>query len=186
VRDTGIARYSYAVSKIFGEALVRQVTGSTGLPSLIVRPHNVYGPRMGFDHVIPQMSLRAIRRETPFRVFGAAETRAFCHVDDFCRAVTMLMECGSGGVFHVGTDRETVIGDLARAVMDLAGLEAPVEELPSQEGSPPRRCPDISKLREATGYLPSVTLEKGLEETFLWYRAFAAGNPGVLELAATP
>lgn len=186
LRDTGIPRFSYAASKIFGETLVRQVSSTEGLPSLVVRPHNVYGPRMGFDHVIPQMSIRAIRREDPFRVFGPDETRAFCHVDDFCTAVSMLMEAGAEGVFHVGTDRETRIGDLAEAVLALAGHSAPMVDMPSQAGSPARRCPDISKLRASTGFSPSVSLEEGLAETFAWYRAFAAGDPSILDLDATP
>lgn len=186
VRDTAIPRYSYAASKLFGEVLTLQASASEGLPALVVRPHNVYGPRMGFDHVIPQMSLRALRREDPFRVFGAGETRAFCHVDDFCGAVGMLMEAGSTGVFHVGTDRETLIGDLAGMILGLAGHAAPIAPMPSQPGSPARRCPDISKLREATGYSPAVPLERGLRETFEWYRARAAEDPSLLERDATP
>lgn len=186
VRDTAVPRYSYAASKLFGEILTLQTSACEGLPALVVRPHNVYGPRMGFDHVIPQMSLRAIRREDPFRVFGAGETRAFCFIDDFCRAVGMLMDAGSTGVFHVGTDRETLIGDLAGMMLGLAGHRAPIVPMPSQQGSPARRCPDISKLREATGFSPAIPLDRGLRETFEWYRVRVAEDPSLLELDATP
>jgi UDP-glucose 4-epimerase/UDP-glucuronate decarboxylase len=186
VRGTHVPRYSYAVSKIFGEMLVRQAARETGLRAIVIRPHNVYGPRMGWDHVIPQMSIRAIRGEEPFRVFGADETRAFCHVSDFCRAVTMLDTAGAGGLFHVGTDVETRIRDLALAILALADRPAVLREMPSQEGSPPRRCPDISRLRAATGFEPCIGLGEGLSETFRWYRSHAAANPAVLSLDATP
>lgn len=186
VRDTGIARYSYAASKIFGETLVLQAARSKGLRALVIRPHNVYGPRMGWNHVIPQMSLRVMRKENPFRVFGADETRAFCHVDDFTRAVGLLVEKDATGVFHVGTDRETRIGDLARMLFRVSGFHPDTTDVPSQKGSPPRRCPDISKLRAATGYEPAVTLEQGLEETWTWYRDHAEKHPEDLALDATP
>jgi len=186
IADPGIPRYSYAASKIFGEALVMQSAASEGLRALVVRPHNVYGPRMGFDHVIPQMSIRALRRENPFRVFGPDETRAFCYVDDFCAAVSMLMESGAEGIFHVGNDRGTRIGDLAEMILSLSGHAAPIAGMPSQTGSPARRCPDISKLREATGFSPSIALEEGLARTFAWYDAFAACNPSILDMDATP
>ena len=55
------------------------------------RFHNVYGPRMGVDHVIPELCLRALDREDPFRVFGPEQRRAFCHVADALEAITSLM-----------------------------------------------------------------------------------------------
>ncbi|MBI5487319.1 MAG: NAD-dependent epimerase/dehydratase family protein [Deltaproteobacteria bacterium] len=186
VRDTGISRYSYAASKIFGETLVRQAAQAGGRTALVVRPHNVYGPRMGWNHVIPQMSLRALRGEDPFRVFGADETRAFCHIDDFTRAVELLLERDETGLFHVGTDRETRIGDLARMLLEAAGHRVWTVDVPSQQGSPPRRCPDLGKLRAATGYEPQVTLEAGLAETFAWYKRHAEAHPEDLQMEATP
>lgn len=186
IRDTTIARYSYAASKIYGETLVLQAAQATGRRALVIRPHNVYGPRMGWNHVIPQMSLRALQGERPFRVFGADETRAFCHVDDFTRGVAMLIEKDETGVFHVGTDRETNIRDLARALLQVAGHDAETVDIPGQKGSPPRRCPDISKLRAATGYEPQVSLEQGLAETFAWYRRHAELHPDDLRRDATP
>jgi UDP-glucose 4-epimerase/UDP-glucuronate decarboxylase len=141
---------------------------------------------MGWNHVIPQMSLRLLRREDPFRVFGAGETRAFCHVDDFARGVSLLLERSATGLFHVGTDRETRIADLARLLFDAADFHPRTVDVPSQKGSPPRRCPDIAKLRAATGYEPQVALEQGLAETFAWYRHHAQTHPEDLEREATP
>lgn len=187
VRDTRIARYSYAASKIYCEALVLQAAMMHRREALVVRPHNVYGPRMGWNHVIPQMSLRLLRGEDPFRIFGPDETRAFCHVDDFVAAVVLLLGRRATGVFHVGTDRETRIRDLAHMLFDAAGRRPKrTEDAPSQTGSPPRRCPDISKLRAETGYEPKVPLERGLAETYDWYRRHAEAHPEDLERDATP
>lgn len=186
VRDTSIARYSYAASKIFGETLVLQAARAHDRKALVIRPHNVYGPRMGWNHVIPQMSLRLLRGENPFRVFGADETRAFCHVDDFTRALQLLLERDATGLFHVGTDRETPIRELARLLFDAAGVHPATVDVPAQLGSPPRRCPDLGKLRAAVGYAPEVPLERGLAETFAWYKRHAAAHPEDLKLEATP
>ncbi len=71
-------------------------------------------------------------------------------------------------------------------ILSLSGHAAPIAGMPSQTGSPARRCPDISKLREATGFSPSIALEEGLARTFAWYDAFAACNPSILDMDATP
>ena len=67
VPDVAAPRFAYAASKILGEAAVIHTSRARARPSVIGRFHNVYGPRMGADHVIPELSLRALRREDPFR-----------------------------------------------------------------------------------------------------------------------
>ena len=91
VPDVGAPRFAYAASKIFGEAAVLHAARARGSRCVVSRFHNIYGPRMGADHVIPELSLRALRGEDPFRVFGAAQRRAFCHVTDAVDAITRLM-----------------------------------------------------------------------------------------------
>ena len=90
---------------------------------LIFRPHNVYGPDMGFDHVIPQFAVRLKRAiaehangAVPFPIQGSgAETRSFCHVDDLVAGVMVMREKGEHlGIYHVGTTEEVSIADLAR------------------------------------------------------------------------
>ncbi len=91
VPDVAAPRFAYAASKMLGEAAVIHTARARGLRAVIGRFHNVYGPRMGADHVIPELSLRALRREDPFRVFGAEQRRAFCHVADALEAMTRLL-----------------------------------------------------------------------------------------------
>jgi len=90
ISDITAPRFAYAVSKLLGEAAFLHTARAKGFDAVVGRFHNVYGPRMGADHVIPEMSLRA-GGEDPFRVPGADQFRAFCHVDDAVEAMVRLM-----------------------------------------------------------------------------------------------
>ena len=173
VPDVAAPRFAYAASKILGEAAVIHTARARGLRAVIGRFHNVYGPRMGADHVIPELSLRALRREDPFRVYGADQRRAFCHVSDAVEAMLRIMglEAAWGQVINIGNDtEETRIEDLARLVLREAGFEPKLDRVPAPAGSVARRCPDIGRLRALTGFVPKVSLEAGVRETFAWYR----------------
>src|SRR3989344_3435108 len=82
VDDPTNLRWSYAVGKIAGEVLINVYGKKFGVPFSIVRYHNVYGPRMGGDHVLPQFIARILDRVDPFPIFGGEEMRAFCYIDD--------------------------------------------------------------------------------------------------------
>ena len=173
VPDVAAPRFAYAASKILGEAAVILTARARGLRAVIGRFHNVFGPRMGADHVIPELSLRALRREDPFRVYGADQRRAFCHVSDAVEAMLRIMglEAAWGQVINIGNDtEETRIEDLARLVLREAGFEPQLDRVPAPAGSVARRCPDIGRLRALTGFVPKVSLEAGVRETFAWYR----------------
>jgi len=173
VPDVAAPRFAYAASKILGEVAVIHTARARGLRAVIGRFHNVYGPRMGTDHVIPELSLRALRRENPFRVYGADQRRAFCHVSDAVEAMLRIMglEAAGGQIINIGNDtEETRIEDLARLVLREAGFEPQLDRVPAPAGSVARRCPDIGRLRALTGFVPKVSLEAGVRETFTWYR----------------
>ncbi len=173
VPDVAAPRFAYAASKMLGEAAVIHTARARGLRAVIGRFHNVYGPRMGADHVISELSLRALRGENPFRVFGAEQRRAFCHVADAVEAMTRLMatEAAWGQVVNIGNDtEETPIEDLVTLILRTARVQPVVERRPAPAGSVARRCPDIGRLRALTGFAPKVSLESGVAETFAWYR----------------
>jgi UDP-glucose 4-epimerase/UDP-glucuronate decarboxylase len=174
ISDITQPRFAYAVSKLLGEAAFLHTARARGFEAIVGRFHNVYGPRMGADHVIPEMSLRAQAGEDPFRVPGADQFRAFCHVDDAVEAMVRLMAtpAAAGQIVHIGNDRgETNIGDLAKLVLRVAGSDAAIAASPAPRGSVARRCPDLTRLRELTGYEPEVTLEDGVLATYHWYAA---------------
>ncbi|MFC5822048.1 NAD-dependent epimerase/dehydratase family protein [Nonomuraea harbinensis] len=173
IEDVGSPRHTYAISKMLGEAAVLHTARAKGFAAVVGRFHNVYGPRMGADHVIPELSLRAMRGEDPFDLYGADQSRAFCHVDDATDAVITLMDTpeAAGRIVHIGDDtEETNIGDLAKLVLRIAGISPAVRELPAPAGSVARRCPDLTLLRRLTGYEPRVRLEEGVRRTYAWYR----------------
>ncbi|MEU6723143.1 NAD-dependent epimerase/dehydratase family protein [Nonomuraea wenchangensis] len=172
IEDVGSARHTYAISKLLGEAAVLHTARAKGFEAVIGRFHNVYGPRMGADHVIPELSLRAERGEDPFTLYGADQSRAFCHVDDAVEAVVRLMAepRAAGRIVHIGNDAETNIGDLAKLVLRIAGTNPEIRHVPAPSGSVARRCPDLTLLRELTGYEPRVALEDGVRRTYAWYR----------------
>lgn len=173
VEDIAAPRFAYAVSKLHGEAAVIHSAQAKGISYVIGRFHNVYGPRMGTAHVIPELTLRAMRRENPFTVYGTDQSRAFCYVDDATEAMTELMatDAAAGEIVHIGNDTaETNIGDLGKLVTQTAGYSPEIVSRPAPAGSVARRCPDLTKLRTLTGFQPRVSLETGLHRTFAWYR----------------
>ncbi len=173
VEDIAAPRFAYGVSKMLGEAAVVHSARAKGFPAVIGRFHNVYGPRMGADHVIPELCLRAIRREDPFRVYGSDQFRAFCHVDDAVDAMVRLMAAddAAGRIVHIGNDSvETNIGELTELVLKIAGHDPALDRVPAPHGSVRRRCPDLTALRALTGFEPTVSLEDGVRRTFGWYR----------------
>jgi nucleoside-diphosphate-sugar epimerase len=170
-------RYSYGGGKIISELMALNYGRKFFERVLIFRPHNVYGPDMGFEHVIPQLALRlkqAIAEHpdgtVPFPIQGTGrETRSFCHVDDLVEGV-MVMRAGGAhlGIYHVGTAEEVAIADLAARIAAWAGRPITLTPGPAPEGATLRRCPDISKLA-ALGYRPQVPLAEGLPPTLRWY-----------------
>jgi nucleoside-diphosphate-sugar epimerase len=178
IEDPAAPRFTYGISKLLGEAAVIHTARAKDVPYVIGRFHNVYGPRMGADHVIPELLLRAMRREDPFVVYGTDQSRAFCHVDDATAAMSRLMstDAAVGETVHIGNDAETNIGDLAKLVLRVTGVQADLESRSAPPGSVARRCPDLAKLRALTGYEPTVSLEDGVRRTYDWYRAHYVRN----------
>ncbi len=178
-------RLSYGAGKIISEMMVINHGRKHFERVLIFRPHNVYGPDMGFDHVIPQFAVRLKRAiaehangALPFPIQGSgAETRSFCHVDDLVAGVLVMRAKGEHlGIYHIGTTEEVSIADLARRMARIAGREIALVPSAALAGSTPRRCPDISKLA-ALGYRPRVALDQGLPPTLEWYWAHDSMAP---------
>jgi UDP-glucose 4-epimerase/UDP-glucuronate decarboxylase len=165
-------RSSYAGSKIFGELAVTHACRVAARPFAIVRYHNVYGPRMGYEHVIPELFKRAAGGENPLVVYSAHHSRAFCYVSDAIAATIAAMErpAANAATINIGADAEVTIGELARQVLAKVNPHATIEPREAKHDPILRRCPDISRARELLAYEPRVTLDEGLDRTFNWYR----------------
>jgi nucleoside-diphosphate-sugar epimerase len=177
-------RLSYAAGKIISEMMAINAGRKHFERVLVFRPHNVYGPDMGRDHVIPQFAIRLKAAMTksaggavPFPIQGSGkETRSFCHVDDLIAGVMVMRERGEHlGIYHIGTPEEISIAELARRMAAIAGREIAIESSAVLPGSTPRRCPDISRLA-ALGYRPRVPLDAGLPPVVRWYWDYGEGN----------
>ena len=164
-------RTSYMLSKIYGEALCQH----SGLPFTIIRPHNFYGPRMGLAHVIPQLLQRIHQADDgdELVVYSVEHRRTFCFIDDAVEYVLRLVHSpdAASGTFNVGVQSpEMTMGDLARMLMSVVGREVTVVPGETTPGSPPRRCPDMTRTISATEYTPVVSHEDGVRRTYEWYR----------------
>jgi UDP-glucose 4-epimerase/UDP-glucuronate decarboxylase len=171
-RDVHDPRSTYALTKTLGESFLSHYSRSFGFEAVAVRFHNVYGPRMGYSHVVPELMQRIRQRMDPMPVYGLDQTRAFCYVGDAVRACTALMECEIDGpqIVNVGNDSEEVsITTLLGTMLNVTGYFPDIQNFPSAAGGVARRCPDISKLRALTGFEPQVNLFDGLKLTWDWY-----------------
>ena len=177
IPDISNPRFSYSGGKILSELLTLHYFSNSDTQRIIFRPHNVYGPDMGWEHVIPEF-MRRVRfaldtgahGETDFEIQGdGSATRAFCFVDDAAAGVLLAAEKGSDGtLYNIGVDEETSIAQLAQYVGALAGLQLNTIPTEAPSGGTSRRCPDVSRIK-SFGYRAEVNLQKGLEACWDWY-----------------
>jgi nucleoside-diphosphate-sugar epimerase len=144
---------------------------------LIFRPHNVFGPNMGWDHVIPQFVVRlqqlktkATGQEISFSIQGKGDqTRAFIYIEDFIAGLMLVIRGGTHlNTYNIGTTAEIAIRDVADKIAHCMGLDIRIVAGPEAAGGTPRRCPDISKLRKL-GFEPRFAFDQVLPITVQWY-----------------
>jgi len=181
--DLAQPRTSYMLSKIYGEAMCQH----SGIPFTIIRPHNIYGPRMGLSHVVPELLKKSYEKRDgeDLAIASADHSRAMCYISDAVQLIQRLLfaDAASGGTFNIGnSETEVTIGDLARIIVSATGRKLNLIAEPAVAGSPSRRCPDMSKTIRVTGYTPSVGVEQGVRLTFDWYKqnVFAASGVSAL------
>ena len=175
VPDVKNPRYSYGGSKIFSELLVMNYGLNFFKKAIIFRPHNIYGPNMGFKHVIPQLINKLKNSKdndiNSIELIGNGnETRAFCYIDDLIDGLLILMNKGKDKeIYHIGNDHELSIYELAKKMTILIDKTIQVKKgVQSHIGGTTRRCPDISKMIEI-GYKPKISIDIGLEKSVKWY-----------------
>jgi UDP-glucuronate decarboxylase len=172
-------RACYDESKRLAETICQVYHEKFHLPTLIVRPFNVFGPGMRFDdhRVMPMFAVCALRR-LPLPVFGSGQqTRTFCYITDAMDGfLRVLLRGRPGEVYNIGNgDGEIEIRELAQLFVELVSskLRACKASYPQTypAGEPQRRCPDIRKARRELGFVPRVTLREGLARFLRWAAA---------------
>ena len=178
-------RYSYGGGKIVSELIAFNYGREHYRQVQVFRPHNVFGPNMGWKHVEPQFIMRALAAQdahpegkAPFDIQGdGSETRSFCYVDDVVKGIlTMYDKGGHREIYHIGSDEEVSIRDLADRIGTIVGVDLDIRPGPIQYGGTPRRCADITKMR-GLGWSPVTNLDEGLERTVAWYREHRNDKP---------
>jgi len=178
--DLGAPRTSYLLSKAYGEALFNH----SGLPATSVRLHNIYGPRMGMSHVIPELLHKAYTAKDGDSLVVASvhHRRTFCYVSDAIAMFRGIMASPNtiGKTLNIGNSTpEVEIGELARTITGVVGRQLTITPAPETPGSPARRCPDVSLLTSLTGVVGTVSLEEGVRRTFEWYRENVFSGTGL-------
>jgi len=170
VPDPFNPRYSYGLGKIVQEFLSIHAGGF--LKNLaIFRPHNIYGPDMGFQHVIPEICAN-ISQEKNGKVTlkgDGLQTRSFCHISDFVNGFELILESKLGReMFNIGTREEITISHLAEVISVSLGREIIFSSSVAPLGETNRRVPDIAKL-EKLGFRQTVAIKDGVKEYCDWY-----------------
>ena len=177
ISDIAHPRFTYALTKMIGESGFINYSKYYNFDCCVVRYHNVYGPRMGFKHVIPHLVERFINNENPFLMYGHSQTRSFNYIDDAVNGTILTMKKGQNqSIYHIGDDCEITIETLIKFVGELLGYKGSYEPAPTYPGSVDRRCPDINKAKNELNYLPIVDWKTGVERTVKWYYDFLQLN----------
>lgn len=174
-------RWCYAIAKSASEHLCLGYKRK-GLPIVIVRYFNVYGPHADSSEYggVATRFIEQILTGQPLTVHGdGTQSRCFTYIDDIVKGT---LRAGSdpqavGEIFNLGHRKETTVLELAKAIIQVSGLKGEIVFQPYAEfyGSSyediPRRIPDLTKAEEILEYHPTITLEEGLKKTIAWYKS---------------
>lgn len=169
----GEARWTYAVSKLATEHLAHNYYRQHGMPTVSIRPFNIYGPGQVGEGAIHRFIVQAIRGEDITIHNDGSQIRAWCYVDDIVDGILATLERPEavGHAFNIGNPRSVVtIHHLAQQVARLSSSSSRIVHVPWTSADVELRIPDIGKARELLGYEPKVDLEEGLLRTIHWYR----------------
>lgn len=172
----GEARWTYAVSKLATEHLAHNYYKQYGLPSLSIRPFNIYGPGQVGEGAIHRFIVQALKREDITIHNDGSQIRAWCYVDDMVSGILAAMEREEavGHAFNIGNPRSVVtIHNLAHQILRLSSSPSRVVNIEWNNADVELRIPDIGKARKLLGFEPEVDLEEGLLRTIEWYRRSA-------------
>tara|TARA_Y100000588_G_scaffold340449_1_gene383816 strand:- start:714 stop:1709 length:996 start_codon:yes stop_codon:yes gene_type:complete len=177
VSDLSEPRTSYMLSKIMGEALCHHAS----VPTTIFRPHNIYGPRMGMSHVIPEQLERAWRAKEgdSVPVYSPTHSRSFCYIDDAVEMLFRMMSYSSaeGKTLNLGVSGPEIrMQKLAILCHEVTGKCLGITPMQDTLGSPPRRAPDMTRTNALLEFEPTVSLENGIKRTWDWYQSNVFGN----------
>jgi dTDP-glucose 4,6-dehydratase len=167
-------RSPYAASKAGGDRLAYAYSCTYGLPVIVTRCSNNYGPCQYPEKLVPLFITNAIDDE-PLPVYGTGlNRRDWIHVADHCRALVALLECADveGETFNIGAGNELDVLTITDTILGLLGKpRSLVRHVEDRPGHDRRYAVDSSKLTRRTGWKPQQAFEDGIRQTVEWYRA---------------
>ncbi len=174
IGSVGEARWTYAVSKLAGEHMAHAYFAELALPTVSVRPFNVYGPgQIGGGAIRAFIEAALAGRDLTIHGDGS-QIRAWCYVDDMVDGTLLALEHPDavGESFNIGNARSTVtIHELAQRIKRLTGCPGEIVFQPLHYTDVELRIPNIEKARRVLGFEAKVELDDGLTRTIAWYRA---------------
>lgn len=169
----GEARWTYAVGKLAGEHLTKAYHSEFGMPTVTVRPFNVYGPGQVGDSAMRTFILRALQNE-PLEIHGDGnQIRAWCYIDDFIDGLLLAMAHPNaiGEAFNIGNARAVItIYGLAQTVVRVLESRSPIRFVQRNAADVELRVPSTAKAREKIGFEARIDLEEGIVRTAEFYR----------------
>jgi dTDP-glucose 4,6-dehydratase len=166
----------YAASKAGADVLARAYHVTYGLPVVITRTCNNYGPYQFPEKFIPLMIVNAFRGE-PLPIYGdGLYVREWLHVEDHARALAAVLAAGRPGeVYNIGSGDERPNLEVAKRILALTGRpESLLKHVKDRPGHDRRYAIESSKLRKELGWAPQVPFAEGLAQTIAWFRAHEA------------
>lgn len=179
--SVGEARWTYAVSKLAGEHMAHAYYDELGLPTVSVRPFNVYGPGQIDGGAIRAFIETALAGDDLVIHGDGSQIRAWCFVDDMVDALVLALEHPNavGQSFNIGNARSAVtIYDLAQRIKRLTGCPGELVFRPLHYADVELRIPNVDKARELLGFEAKVDLEEGLTRTIASYRGKLGAHVG--------
>ena len=171
--SAGEARWVYAVSKLAGEHLAHAYYREFGLPTVTLRPFNIYGPGQTGEGAIQIFIRRALLNE-PIAIYGdGTQIRAWCYIDDMVEGLLFAMESPKavGESFNIGNARAvTTIFGLAETVCRVLNSKSEIVFKPALSADIELRIPETRKSEQLLGFKAKVDLEEGICRTARWYK----------------
>jgi len=161
-------RYSYGGGKILTELMGIHYGKKYFKKLVIFRPHNVYGPDEGGEHVIPDFINKfklLKKKKKKFEIQGSGnEIRSFIYIEDFLSAFNLILDRGKHlNIYNIGTSEKIRIKDLAYKMAKLYNNKINIKKVTLRKGSTKYRIPDIKKIKKL-GFNPQYNLNKGLKK----------------------
>lgn len=163
----------YGASKLAGEGYCHAFAGSYGVPTVMLRFGNVYGPVSAHKKGAVTVFCKALMKDEPIRIYGdGTASRDFLHTDDLCAGIesALAADLAPAAVLHLAMGREVTIAELADVLRRAAGKpEHPIEHAGTRPGEVHRNFATHDRATRVLGFRPAVTLEAGMQRTWTWF-----------------